>query len=186
MLRLVNRALQTMAALSGMAQENMNRVAGWRFLDIGRRIERGINTCRLTRMLAHDEATTDDLDLLLDLNDSQITYRARYLVGLALTPVRDLVMLDPFNTRSLAFQLNTLGEHLAVLPTLQEDGMLEEPARVLLSLSADVETEDARTLTADKAHRFERALMRFSNAVADRYFLQGASAVPTVKLMGLA
>src|SRR5688500_12348326 len=57
-LRLVNRALQTMASLSGMAQENMNRVAGWRFLDIGRRIERGINTCRLTRMLAHDEATT--------------------------------------------------------------------------------------------------------------------------------
>jgi uncharacterized circularly permuted ATP-grasp superfamily protein/uncharacterized alpha-E superfamily protein len=185
-LRLTNRALQTMAALSGLAQENMNRVAGWRFLDIGRRIERGINTCRLTRMLAHDEATTDDLDLLLDLNDSQITYRARYLIGLALAAVRDLVMLDPFNTRSLAFQLNTLEEHLAVLPSLHEDGMLEEPSRILLSLSADVDTEDARRLTADKAHRFERALMRFSNAVADRYFLQGASAVPTVKLMGLA
>lgn len=185
-LRLVNRALQTMASLSGLAQENMNRVAGWRFLDIGRRIERGINTCRITRMLAHDEATSDDLDLLLDLNDSQITYRARYLIGLALTAVRDLVMLDPFNTRSLAFQLNTLKEHLAVLPTLQEDGMMEEPSRVLLALSADVETEEARKLTADKAHRFERALMRFSNAVADRYFLQGASAVPTVKLVGLA
>ncbi len=185
-LRLVNRALQTMASLSGLAQENMNRVAGWRFLDIGRRIERGITTCRLTRMLAHDEATTDDLDLLLDLNDSQITYRARYLIGLALTAVRDLVMLDPFNTRSLAFQLNTLREHLAVLPTLHEDGMMEEPSRILLSLSADVETEEARKLTEDKAHRFERALMRFSNAVADRYFLQGASAVPTVKLVGLA
>jgi len=185
-LRVVNRALQTMASLSGLAQENMNRVAGWRFLDIGRRIERGVNMCRLTRMLAHDEATTDDLDLLLDLNDSQITYRARYLVGLALTPVRDLVMLDPFNTRSLAFQLNTLKEHLAVLPTLHEDGMLEEPARILLSLSADVDTEDARKLSADKTHRFERALMRFSNAVADRYFQQGANAVPTVKLVGLA
>jgi uncharacterized circularly permuted ATP-grasp superfamily protein/uncharacterized alpha-E superfamily protein len=185
-LRLANRALQTMAAFSGLAQENMNRVAGYRFLDIGRRIERGINTCRLTRLLAHDEATTDDLDLLLDLNDSQITYRARYLVGLALKAVRDLVMLDPFNTRSLAFQLNVLKEHLAVLPSLQEDGMLEEPARILVALAADVETEDARRLTDDKAHRFERALMRFSNAVADRYFLQGASAVPTVKLMGLA
>ena len=95
-------------------------------------------------------------------------------------------MLDPFNTRSLAFQLNVLKEHLAVLPSLQEDGMLEEPARILVALAADVETEDARRLTDDKAHRFERALMRFSNAVADRYFLQGASAVPTVKLMGLA
>ena len=100
--------------------------------------------------------------------------------------VRDLVMLDPFNTRSLAFQLNTLKEHLAVLPSLHEDGMLEEPSRILLSLSADVDTEEARKLSADKVHRLERALMRFSNAVADRYFLQGASAVPTVKLMGLA
>lgn len=185
-LRLANRALQTMAALSGLAQENMNRVAGWRFLDIGRRIERGVNTCRLTRLLAHDEATTDDLDLLLDLNDSQITYRARYLIGLALPAVRDLVMLDPFNTRSLAFQLDVLKEHLGVLPSLHEDGMLEEPRRVLIGLAADVETADARKLTADRAHRFERALMRFSNAVADRYFLQGANAVPTVKLVGLA
>lgn len=185
-LRLVERALRTLAALSGLAQENMNRVAGWRFLDIGRRVERGIATSRLCRLLAHDSADTEDLDLLLDLNDSQITYRARYMVGLALTPVRDLVMLDPYNTRSLAFQLARLREHLDVLPSLREDGMLEEPARILLSLAADVETEDARRLSEDKAHRFERALMRFSNAVADRYFLQGASAVPTVKMVGLA
>ena len=47
----------------------------------------------------------DDLDLLLDLVDCQITYRARYLVGVALAPVRDLAMLDPFNPRSVAFQI---------------------------------------------------------------------------------
>jgi hypothetical protein len=35
-------------------------------------------------------------------------------------------------------------------------------------------------------HRWERALMRVSGAIADRYFLQGATAVPTVKLVGLA
>ena len=33
---------------------------------------------------------------------------------------------------------------------------------------------------------FEHALMRLSGVVADRYFLQGARAVPTVKLGGLA
>ena len=47
-LRQVESALQTLAALAGLAQENMNRGAGWRFLDMGRRIERGINTCRFT------------------------------------------------------------------------------------------------------------------------------------------
>ena len=178
--------LQLLAALSGLAQENMNRVAGWRFLDMGRRIERGINTCRMSRVLAHEGATTDDLDLLLDLADSQITYRARYLVGLALTPVRDMVMLDPFNTRSLAFQVETVKAHLAALPSLLADGMLEEPNRILLPLAAEVETADAIHLEAPKMLAFERTLLRLSGAIADRYFLQGANAVPTIKLAGLA
>jgi uncharacterized circularly permuted ATP-grasp superfamily protein/uncharacterized alpha-E superfamily protein len=185
-LQQVENALQILAALSGLTQENMNRVAGWRFLDMGRRIERGINTCRLARTLAHDGATIDDLDLLLDLADSQITYRARYLVGLALIPVRDMVMLDPFNTRSLAFQAVTLKEHLAALPSLLQDGMLEEPNRILLTLAAQVETEDAAQLETPKMLAFERALLRLSDAVADRYFLQGAHAAPTIKLAGLA
>ena len=185
-LQQVESALQILAALSGLAQENMNRVAGWRFLDMGRRIERGINTCRITRTFADENATLDDLDLLLDLADSQITYRARYLVGLALTPVRDMVMLDPFNTRSLAFQIETLKGHLAALPSLLDDGMLEEPSRLLLPLATKVETADAKRLTSAKMRAFEASLLRLSGAIADRYFLQGAHAVPTVKLGGLA
>jgi len=52
-------ALRILAALSGLSQENMNRAAGWRFLDMGRRIERGVNTCQFARTLAPAEATTD-------------------------------------------------------------------------------------------------------------------------------
>ncbi len=182
----VEAALQILAALSGLAQENMNRIAGWRFLDMGRRIERGINACRFARSFAHAEATTDDLDLLLDLCDSQISYRARYLVGLALKPVRDMVLLDPFNTRSLAFQVVTARDHLSRLPALLDDGMLEEPNRIMLTLANEVETEDAGELDEAKITDFEQALMRLSGAVADRYFLKGASAVPTVKLSALA
>jgi len=185
-LLVVENALQILAALAGLAQENMNRTAGWRFLDMGRRIERGVNVCRFARTLAHAGATTDDLDLLLDLADSQITYRARYLVGLALTPVLDMVMLDPFNTRSLAFQVVTLKDHLAGLPSLVADGMLEEPSRILIPLATQVEIDDAAQLDADQIRAFEHGLMALSGAVADRYFLQGAKAVPTVKLAGLA
>lgn len=185
-LRQVENGLQILAGLAGLAQENMNRVAGWRFLDMGRRIERGINICALARTLAHDDATTDDLDLLLDLADSQISYRARYLVGLALGPVRDMVMLDPYNTRSLAFQIEALKQHLSVLPTLHQDGIMEEPARILLPLAAEVETLDAAHLDARRMRTLEERLMAFSTAVGDRFFLQGATAVPTVKLTGLA
>jgi uncharacterized circularly permuted ATP-grasp superfamily protein/uncharacterized alpha-E superfamily protein len=185
-LQQVESALQILAALAGLAQENMNRAAGWRFLDLGRRLERGVNTCRIARTFAHDAATTDDLDLLLDLADSQITYRARYLVGLALTPVRDMVMLDPYNTRSLAFQVQALKEHLAALPALQDDGMLEEPNRLVLPLATELETADAHHFPVARVLAVERTLLKLSGAIADRYFLQGAHAVPTVKLGGLA
>ena len=182
----VERALRTLAGLSGLAQENMNRTAGWRFLDVGRRIERGINICRFARVFGHEGANTDELDLLLDLADSQITYRARYLVGIAASPVLDMAILDPFNTRSLAFQVLTLKDHLAALPALVEDGMLEAPMRGIVALSCQVETEEVAEIDEDRIAGFERDLMALSSAVADRYFLQGAHATPTVKLASLA
>jgi uncharacterized alpha-E superfamily protein len=182
----VETALQILAALAGLAQENMNRGPGWRFLDMGRRIERGVNTCRFIRTVAGGEATIDDLDLLLDLADSQITYRARYLVGLALTPVIDMVMLDPFNTRSVAFQVFAIKDHLVALPTLLDDGMLEPPSRLLLPLATQAETADAADFDFEAILAFEQTLMRLADAVADRYFLQGAHAVPTIKLNALA
>jgi uncharacterized alpha-E superfamily protein len=73
----VEEALTTIAALSGLFDENFNRGAGWIFYDVGRRIERGINTCRLARAFAVNEATAHNLDVMLDLIDSQITYRSR-------------------------------------------------------------------------------------------------------------
>ena len=163
----------------------MNRVSGWRFLDMGRRLERGINTCRMARTFAHDEATTDDLDLLLDLIDSQISYRARYLVGLAMVPVRDMVVLDCFNPRSLAFQVEAVKEHLKTLPTLLGDGILEEPLRLLLPLCTDLETSEAAYLTVENIRLFERTLLYLSGAIADRFFLQGATAIPTIKLASM-
>ncbi|HEY3694155.1 circularly permuted type 2 ATP-grasp protein [Phenylobacterium sp.] len=178
--------LRALATLSGLAQENMNRVAGWRFLDIGRRIERGINTCRFARQFAEDEAGQDELDLLLDLVDSQITYRSRYVVGIALAPVRDLVLLDPFNPRSMAFQVDTLKAHLAALPPLHFDGMPEEPNRQLIHLASEVETARAAELKPARALAFEQMLMKLSEALAARYFLQGSNATPSKRLSGLA
>jgi uncharacterized alpha-E superfamily protein len=182
----VEAALQGLSTLSGLTQENMNRVAGWRFLDMGRRVERGVNTSRLMRKLADEDATIDDLDLLLDLIDSQITYRARYLEGISLTPVRDLVMLDPYNPRSVAFQVVALRAHVTALPVLRDDGMPEEPARLLTRLASEMEVQDAATLDGPKARSFEHMLLDLSDSITDRYFLQGANATPTKKLGGLA
>src|ERR1700732_1329429 len=56
--------LEELAGFAGLAQENMNRAAGWRFLDMGRRAERAINTARFARQFAYDESGDEDLDVL--------------------------------------------------------------------------------------------------------------------------
>jgi uncharacterized circularly permuted ATP-grasp superfamily protein/uncharacterized alpha-E superfamily protein len=167
-----DRALQTLAALAGLEQENMNRSAGWRFLDMGRRIERAINTCRLARTFASDEATADDLDVMLDLIDSQITYRSRYVVGVALAPVRDMALLDPFNPRSVGFQIATLNQQISELPALHEDGLLEESRQIIARLTTEISTSAAGNLSTSAILGFEQKISSFANAVAARYFLQ--------------
>ena len=170
-----DQALRSIAALSGLMHENVNRVAGWRFLDMGRRIERGINTCRLARLFAGADATVDDLDVVLDLIDSQITYRSRYRAGVELVPVRDMVVLDPYNPRSVAFQVAQIDGHLADLPSLQGDGILEAPRRVSVALNSDLAVEEAGELDSGRLLAIEQRLMRLADAVAARYFLQGVN-----------
>ena len=179
-------ALEEIASISGLAQENMNRVAGWRFLEIGRRLERAVNTCRFVRQFGMEQARATDFDVLLDLIDSQITYRSRYLVGVAPYPVRDMALLDPYNPRSVAFQTERLTEHIATLPVLRQDGMLEPPNRIAIELNADLATKVASCITAEFVISIERRLMGLADAVAVRYFLQGANAAQAEKQIGLA
>jgi uncharacterized alpha-E superfamily protein len=179
-------ALRRLAAIAGLGQENMNRGAGWHFFDAGRRIERAIDTCRFARHFAGREAPADDLDALLDLVDSQITYRSRYLMGLAVSTVRDMVVLDPFNPRSVAFQVERLAEHLEKLPVLNEDGMLETPRRLVLALEADISTSVAASLDTDRILAFEQNLLGLAEAIMQRYFLQGPHVARADKSSGLA
>jgi uncharacterized circularly permuted ATP-grasp superfamily protein/uncharacterized alpha-E superfamily protein len=182
----VDEALTAIAALAGLFDENFNRGAGWIFYELGRRIERGINTCRLARQFAYQEATEHNLDVLLDLIDSQITYRSRTLIGVALAPVRDMALLDPFNPRSVAFQAKLIVEHIAALPLLRQDGFPEEPLRLATLLSAELAAEYADNIEDQRILAFEQKLAALAEAIASRYFLQGASQARAEKVLGLA
>ncbi|MDB5616942.1 circularly permuted type 2 ATP-grasp protein [Tardiphaga sp.] len=178
--------LQELASFAGLAQENMNRAAGWRFLEMGRRAERAINTTRFARQFAYDEASADDLDILLTLVDCQITYRSRYLVGPLLAPVRDLVVLDPYNPRSVAFQVSALNDHIANLPALKENGLMEQPQRLAVALQSSLVTGEASELHTNSLFVLEQDLLGLSSAIGSHYFPHGASAMRPEKLTGLA
>lgn len=107
LLDFLNRLVMSLAALSGFALDDMTRDEGWRFLMIGRRIERlQFLSSSLAAFLrgtsAFDQA---GLDWLLELGNSSITYRSRYLAVAQLIPVLDLLLLDEQNPHAVLFQL---------------------------------------------------------------------------------
>jgi uncharacterized circularly permuted ATP-grasp superfamily protein/uncharacterized alpha-E superfamily protein len=167
-----SRMIERISALAGLAAENMGRTDGWRFHDMGRRMERAVNGCRLIALFGNDQASDDDLTVLLDLMDSQISYRTRYLAGPALAPVRDLLALEPHNPRAIAWQALRLAEHVAALPTLRADGMPEEPARQADALVARLAPLTGDLLTMADIQEAERRLLGLSDAIGQRYFLQ--------------
>jgi uncharacterized circularly permuted ATP-grasp superfamily protein/uncharacterized alpha-E superfamily protein len=166
-----DRALRALAAFSGLASENMNRLAGWRFLDLGRRIERGIAVCRFARALVGERPSASTLDVLLELCDSQITYRSRYVMVESRAPVLDLVLLDPVNPRSLAFQIAAISDHLDVLPGHAGDALPPPEERLVARLSASMKAFDAVEFDDARLAKVEAQLMELSNDVAERYFI---------------
>lgn len=117
-LRRLDQVLQRLATLAGLEMENMTRDAGWYLLRIGRRIERLYWGGCLQRPLLQQPAalSVEALDLQLELADSQITWRSRTMSAPHWTGVLDLLLLDPTNPRSLAFQVLQLQDNLEQLP----------------------------------------------------------------------
>lgn len=166
-----SHALRTIAAVTGFQLEAMNRVAGWRFLKLGFRIERGLATCRFARQLAHGQGgAREALDLLLELNDCQITYRSRYPFGAALAPVMDLVLLDDSNPRSLAFQLARLKAHTAKLPVLAPERKRTPVAVLADRLHGTVAAFDPARIRSDDLLAIENGLMQLSDEISYAFF----------------
>jgi uncharacterized alpha-E superfamily protein len=132
-----------LAAVSGTTLDNMVRGHAWTFLDLGRRIERGAYVVVLLQSFLPPGATRLHMEALLEVADSLLTYRARYLSSLQAPPVVDLLLTDTTNPRSVAYQVELAKDHLRRLPGHEGvvRGRAERRAITLESslLTADVE-----------------------------------------------
>lgn len=126
LLDFLDRLILSMAALSGFALDDMTRDEGWRFLLTGRRIERlHALSSSLAAFLRGPAATDQDgLEWLLELANSSITYRSRYLAVAQLVPVLDLLLLDEQNPHGVLFQLRSLLRSLERLRSPAETALL--------------------------------------------------------------
>lgn len=149
-LSLLDNLLLHLSALAGMAQENTTRGFGWRFLDLGRRLERSAFTVEMMSVV--QEASKDGrlgLDSFLEVFDSGITYRSRYLTELQFAQAMDLILGDDGNPRSLLFQLVAIGRHLDALPRLQESPFPRREQAIVLQAVADIRLMDFPALARD-------------------------------------
>jgi uncharacterized alpha-E superfamily protein len=103
--------------------------------------------------------------VLLELCDSQMTYRQRYIMIAARAPVIDLVMLDPNNPRSVIYQLDRVEAHLAALPKQVADGRLSPPQQIAASIATNLRTADAAKIEAALILGSENALMQLSETI---------------------
>jgi uncharacterized circularly permuted ATP-grasp superfamily protein/uncharacterized alpha-E superfamily protein len=177
----LNRVVLRLAAFSGVAMESMTRGQAWRFLDMGRRLERAMAMVTLLRgsLNARSEREGPLLEAVLDVADSAMTYRRRYLANLQAAPVVDLLLTDESNPRSVAFQVEALSRHIAALPA-PESGLRSPQDRMVLGLLTDLRLADItplcaaddqgqRTRLSDMLLDLAKRIPGLSDSLSDRY-----------------
>jgi uncharacterized alpha-E superfamily protein len=170
--------LRFSAAVAGVAAENMVRGGGWLFLDLGRRIERAqaVSAEVASALDLPPNRIEPGLRLVLELCDSAITYRSRYLTVLQPAPVLDLVLADEGNPRALAFQLAAMRKRIEEVAGA-DDPFTQEAAwfqAQVLSMVHDVlagQNQAAEAvLLPPRLRALEAAVADLSDRIGRRYF----------------
>jgi uncharacterized circularly permuted ATP-grasp superfamily protein/uncharacterized alpha-E superfamily protein len=187
----VEEAVRRLSAFAGASHENMTRNFAWRFLELGRRLSRGLHTVAMFRALlseAHDDEPAALYALLL-ICDSFFAYRARYLTTPEATPAIDLLILDESNPRSLAWQIARAEEVLDQLP--RSTPYRNPEHRLALKLLTDLRISDAGLLGETDAEgrraalialldEAEETLTAISDQVSKAYFAHAEPALTEV------
>jgi len=165
-------AIAAFTTLSGYALDGMTRDPGWRFLSIGRRLERLQTLCTTLR---HTVAGPAEMDLtwLLRLADSIITYRARYMARPEWMPVLDLLIRDEANPRSIAFQVHGLRDYAQRLVDLFGDFGDEHfhgALKALLQIDPAAELQPGSARLLARLDEWQAAAYRHGEQLSLRFF----------------
>ena len=181
----LDRIIIALMAIAGAASESMSRDLGWHFLNLGRRLERGLLLIALLRAVLtvrlEPEVEVLLLESVLAVAESSTLYRRRFRTRPQLEATLDLLLLDESNSRSLIYQLNAAQQHLAVLPgqgsrPYKKEMRLVLEATTLLSLADADELAETEAGSRPKLDTLlaglGQSLSDISNALAATYFTQ--------------
>jgi uncharacterized alpha-E superfamily protein len=170
----IDLVLVDLAALAGLSMESIVRGPAWRFLDLGRRLERSfavLGSVEAALGLATQPMALQPIaEALLAANESLVAYRRRYRSDVDLGAVVDLLLRDDTNPRGLAFQLDRLREHVAALGW-REGVQLVHAASAAALADADDAVVGGRRLNIDGFVLGVRgSLLQLTDAIAAHWF----------------
>jgi uncharacterized alpha-E superfamily protein len=114
------------------------------------------------------------LQWLLELSDSAMTYRARYVRPPEWLAAADLLLCDRRNPRSAAFQLAKLAKQVRLLPTAGLEELIAEIGEAQAMCHIAEPATGGLLLRPgaleDFLRRCERLALRLSDALTLRYF----------------
>lgn len=189
LLALTDDLIIGLVAFSGIVTESMTRTQAFRFLELGRRLERALQVISLVQntLVPLGEVSRPIFETVLEVADSLMTYRSRYLASFQLSAVLDLLLTDETNPRSLAYQCVQLAEHVEQLPrdSTQPGYSLEQRTAMalvhsirLLDIQAVAETHSLGEYEPLERliQNWELQLPRLSEAISHRYLVHAGPA----------
>lgn len=180
------RILSGTLALAGITSENMVRDQGWHLLDIGRGLERALQTTTLLRWCfgeVHPLAVERHLvGAVLVAGESVLTHRRRYGGTLQVDTMLDLMLREESNPRSVAFQLTRLQRDLERLPVREHvadlrariDSLAATVAATggaaLAEVTVQNSTDGRRPALVGVAETLQVELAAVADLIAETYF----------------
>jgi len=167
--RAMSVLVRKIAGITGLVHENMYRFAGWRFLSIGRALERSDAMASLLARFTGEDAPEGALDLAVEVGDSIITHQRRYRVETSRDTVVDLLALDADNPRALLFLIRALRQHAEALPNAHLHGRPSDLLRTILPLETGIACAMPVEMTPERLMSIRADLARISDLISAAY-----------------
>lgn len=161
--------LRKITGFSGLVHENMYRFNGWRFLTIGRSLERAYAMAGMLAAFADPQAPDGGFDLAIEVGDSTMTHRRRYSVTTMRETVIDLLALDAMNPRSILYQLTVIRDEAGLLPGAHVHGQMSALSRSVLRVHTDLALQVPETLDTAELLRIGGEIAALSDRLSADY-----------------
>lgn len=181
---------QRCQTLSGIIADNMARDDGWRFLTVGRSLERAQMTCRLLSVRYRGLSDVSFHQWLAALKSASAAeaFRKAHRGSTHPRDVVDFLLLSPVFPRSVLFSLRAAETELGVLGG--EFGRMTRPQRLLGRIRSDLEFSDLEELLQGDltAHldQLEGDVRWVCESVGVEYFRNSHEFAPPSPLVPLA